>query len=89
MYTLPLKIAIKLKYALFNRLITKMSTFSVENCLVQILPTLLMSKCLAENDVKTDIIMSHRPPDIMHRNRLTPRHLIHDLLKKNGNETWQ
>ena len=66
LHTLLLTLAFKLLYALYYQYNAEISTFSVKKCLVLLLPTTLMSKRLAETDVKKDIMMSKRHPDVMH-----------------------
>ena len=72
LYTLTSSIAFRSLYALFYQYYAEIFTFSVKKCLVQLLPTALTSKRLAENDIKSDVITSKRQPDIMHESRLTP-----------------
>ena len=57
----------------FDQFKAKIFTFATKKCLIQFLLTMLTTKLVAENDIKTDVRMSKRHPDIMHENcHLTP-----------------
>ena len=68
MDSFPSTIAFRLKNALFYQFNAQISTSATKKLSVWLLSTTLMSKCLAENDVKT----SKTHPEVMHGSRLTP-----------------
>ena len=76
LYILPLTIAFKLEYALFNEFYAKLSQFVVKKCSLWLLSMMLTSKRLAENGVKIYVRTSKRQSDVMHEMRvvLHPHH---------------
>ena len=58
LHTLPSTIAFRLEYVLFNHFYAKITTVFIKKSLVWLLFYTLMSKCLAESDVKMSKITS-------------------------------
>ena len=65
LHILPLTTAFQLGCALFYVFYAKTAIFAAKKCPVGLQSTILMTKRLEENDIKTDVKTSKRRTDVM------------------------